>query len=188
MKLTPLEQRLSDYARPVIEDLGFALVLVKVVGEGGSQNVQILAEDPATRNLGVDDAAKISRALSAVFDVEDPIKGAYRLEVSSPGIDRPLVRASDFETWSGHVAKLETARLVNGRKRFKGRILRVEDGKALFRRDDAGKDEEAEFELALADIAEARLVLSDDLIREALRRDKALRKANGIEEGAEPGN
>ena len=178
--------RIADLAEPVCADSGYRLVRVKVTGRDGC-TVQIMAERP-DGTMSVTDCEAVSNAISPILDIEDPVSGAYHLEISSPGIDRPLVRASDFETWSGHVAKLETARLVNGRKRFKGRILRVEDGKALFRRDDAGKDEEAEFELALADIAEARLVLSDDLIREALRRDKALRKANGIEEDAEPGN
>ena len=181
-----LEARIAGILRPEIEALGFRLVRVRLSQMNG-QTLQVMAERP-DGTMSVEDCETVSNAISPILDIEDPVSGAYHLEISSPGIDRPLVRASDFETWSGHVAKLETARLVNGRKRFKGRILRVEDGKALFRRDDAGKDEEAEFELALADIAEARLVLSDDLIREALRRDKALRKANGIEEGAEPGN
>ena len=181
-----LEARIAGILRPEIEALGYRLVRIRLSQMNG-QTLQVMAERP-DGTMSVEDCEAVSRAISPILDIEDPVSGAYHLEISSPGIDRPLVRASDFETWSGHVAKLETARLVNGRKRFKGRILRVEDGKALFRRDDAGKDEEAEFELALADIAEARLVLSDDLIREALRRDKALRKANGIEEDAEPGN
>ena len=181
-----LEARIAGILRPEIEALGYRLVRIRLSQMNG-QTLQVMAERP-DGTMSVEDCEAVSNAISPILDIEDPVSGAYHLEISSPGIDRPLVRASDFETWSGHVAKLETARLVNGRKRFKGRILRVEDGKALFRRDDAGKDEEAEFELALADIAEARLVLSDDLIREALRRDKALRKANGIEEEAEPGN
>ncbi|MCO5134155.1 MAG: ribosome maturation factor RimP [Phyllobacteriaceae bacterium] len=181
-----LEARIAGILRPEIEALGYRLVRIRLSQMNG-QTLQVMAERP-DGTMSVEDCEAVSNAISPILDIEDPVSGAYHLEISSPGIDRPLVRASDFETWSGHVAKLETARLVNGRKRFKGRILRVEDGKALFRRDDAGKDEEAEFELALADIAEARLVLSDDLIREALRRDKALRKANGIEEDAEPGN
>ena len=181
-----LEARIAGILRPEIEALGYRLVRIRLSQMNG-QTLRVMAERP-DGTMSVEDCEAVSNAISPILDIEDPVSGAYHLEISSPGIDRPLVRASDFETWSGHVAKLETARLVNGRKRFKGRILRVEDGKALFRRDDAGKDEEAEFELALADIAEARLVLSDDLIREALRRDKALRKANGIEEDAEPGN
>ena len=146
----------------------------------------MMAERP-DGTMEVDDCASLSRAISAILDVEDPIDGEYALEVSSPGIDRPLVRKSDFETWSGHVAKLETSQLVNdasgrGRKRFKVRIIKVEGDKVLFHRDDAGSEEEKEFTLSLADIADAKLVLSDDLIREALRRDKALRKANGLDE------
>jgi len=160
MKLTPLEQRLSEYARPVIEDLGFALVLIKVVGEGGSQNVQILAEDPATRNLGVDDAAVISRALSAVFDVEDPIKGAYRLEVSSPGIDRPLVRIEDFETYKGFEAKIESCvPAENGQKRFRG-VLQGLNGESVLIDTDQGKAE-----IPFSNLTKAKLVMSDELIQ-----------------------
>lgn len=160
MKLTPLEHRLSEYARPVIEDLGFALVLVKVVGEGGAQNVQILAEDPATRNLGVDDAAKISRALSAVFDVEDPIKGAYRLEVSSPGIDRPLVRIEDFEAYKGFEAKIESAVAAeNGQKRFRG-VLQGVNGENVLIDTDQGAAE-----IPFANLTKAKLVMSDELIK-----------------------
>ena len=181
-----LEARIAGILRPEIEALGFWLVRVRLSQMNG-QTLQVMAERP-DGTMSVEDCETVSNAISPILDIEDPVSGAYHLEISSPGIDRPLVREGDFETWAGHVAKLETARLVHGRKRFKGRILKVEGGQVKFRRDDAGKDEEAEFELALADIADARLVLSDDLIREALRRDKALRKANGIEEDAEPGN
>ena len=181
-----LEARIAGILRPEIEALGYRLVRVRLSQMNG-QTLQVMAERP-DGTMSVTDCEAVSNAISPILDIEDPVSGAYHLEISSPGIDRPLVRKSDFETWAGHVAKLETGRMVNGRKRFKGRILTVADGKVQFRRDDAGKDEEAEFELALDDIAEAKLVLSDDLIREALRRDKALRKANGIEEEAEPGN
>lgn len=181
-----LEARIAGILRPEIEALGYRLVRVRLSQMNG-QTLQVMAERP-DGTMSVTDCESVSNAISPILDIEDPVSGAYHLEISSPGIDRPLVRESDFETWTGHVAKLETGRMVNGRKRFKGRILKVADGKVQFRRDDAGKDEEAEFELALNDISEAKLVLSDDLIREALRRDKALRKANGIEEEAEPGN
>ncbi|WP_075995344.1 ribosome maturation factor RimP [Salaquimonas pukyongi] len=181
-----LEARIAGILRPEIEALGYRLVRVRLSQMNG-QTLQVMAERP-DGTMSVEDCETVSNAISPILDIEDPISAAYHLEVSSPGIDRPLVRESDFETWAGHVAKLETARLVHGRKRFKGRIIKVDGGKVLFRRDDAGKDEDAEFELALTDIAEAKLMLSDDLIRDALRRDKALRKANGIEENAEPGN
>lgn len=181
-----LEARIAGILRPEIEALGYRLVRVRLSQMNG-QTLQVMAERP-DGTMSVEDCETVSNAISPILDIEDPISAAYHLEISSPGIDRPLVRESDFETWAGHVAKLETARMVNGRKRFKGRILKVENGKVQFRRDDAGKGEDSEFELALTDIAEAKLVLSDDLIRDALRRDKALRKANGIEEDAEPGN
>ena len=113
-----------------------------------------------------------------MLDIEDPIASAYNLEVSSPGIDRPLVRLSDFVNWTGHVAKVETRALIDGRKRFKGRILSCDNGKVTLLREDAKPGEEKEFVVPLAEIAEARLVLDDSLIREALKRDKALRHAN----------
>ena len=127
MRYTPLEEKIAKLAAPVIEDLGFSLHMVKITGEGNAQNVQVMAEDLETKNLGVDDAAKISRALSAVFDVEDPINGAYRLEVSSPGIDRALVKESDFENFKGFEAKIETLTPnENGQKRWRGIINGIE--------------------------------------------------------------
>lgn len=177
---TGQEARIAALISPDVTALGFRLVRVRLSQLNGL-TLQIMAERP-DGSMGVNECEELSHAISPILDVEDPINGAYNLEVSSPGIDRPLVRRSDFVNWTGHVAKLETARMVNGRKRFKGRITGVESGSVLFRRDDAGKDEDPEFTLELDNIADAKLVLSDDLIREALRRDKALRKANGIEE------
>ncbi len=160
MKQTPLEKRMSEYAAPVIEDLGFALVCVKTNGEGGSQTVTVMAEDPATGRLGVDDAAKISRALSAVFDVEDPIKGAYRLEVSSPGIDRFLTRLKDFETYEGYEAKLESEiPTEDGQRKFRG-ILGGVDGETIKITTDKG-----EAEIAFGNLTKAKLVLTDELIK-----------------------
>lgn len=160
MKQTPLEMRLSEYAKPVIEDLGFALVLIKVIGENGSQNVQVMAEDSATKRLGVDDAAKISRALSAVFDVEDPIKGAYRLEVSSPGIDRPLVHLDDFKTYEGFEAKIESdTPAENGQKKFRGVLKGLNEENVLIDTD------QGEAEVPFASLTKAKLVMSDELIK-----------------------
>ncbi|MCC6598033.1 MAG: ribosome maturation factor RimP, partial [Alphaproteobacteria bacterium] len=131
MKATPLEQRIARIAAPVIEDLGFSLVQVKIRSEGGVQSVQIMAENPATKRLGIDDCTKISKALSAVLDVEDPINGRYMLEMSSPGIDRPLTRIEDFETYSGFEAKLETdVPAENGQKRYRG-FLRGIEGESI---------------------------------------------------------
>ena len=106
-------------------------------------------------------------------DVEDPINRAYHLEISSPGIDRPLVRAGDFERWAGHEVKIELAVMLDGRKRFRGTLLGVKDGAALVRLADVRKDEQDTFELPLEDIGEAKLVLTDDLITAALKAEKA---------------
>lgn len=160
MKQTPLETRLSEYAGPVVQDLGFSLVCVQVIGTEGSQTVQVMAEDPATKRLGVDDAAKISRALSAVFDVEDPIKGAYRLEVSSPGIDRMLMRIEDFRDYAGFEAKIESdVPAENGQKRFRG-ILKGLNGNNILIDTDQG-----EAEIPFGNLTKAKLVMNDDLIK-----------------------
>jgi ribosome maturation factor RimP len=174
------EARVATIIEPEIEALGFRLVRVRLSQLNGL-TLQIMAERP-DGTMSVEDCETASNAISPLLDVEDPIPSAYHLEISSPGIDRPLVRRSDFEQWAGHVVKVETSRLINGRKRFKGQILGVHGDDVRFRRDDANAEEKPEFELALRDLAEAKLVLSEDLIREALRRDKALRKANQMDE------
>jgi len=162
--------RVATVVEPVLEGMGFRLVRVRISGRDGC-TVQIMAERP-DGSMSVDDCEEVSRALSPVLDVEDPVSGAYRLEISSPGIDRPLVRRGDFQRWVGHLAKLEMAVAVNGRKRFRGTLLGVEgDGLALLR-DDAREDEEPQVALPLADLGEAHLVLTDALIDEALRRAK----------------
>jgi ribosome maturation factor RimP len=182
------EAQVAAIIAPDIHALGFRLVRVRLSQMNGL-TLQIMAERP-DGSMSVSDCEAVSNAISPILDVEDPINAAYHLEVSSPGIDRPLVRRSDFDLWAGHVAKLETSQMVNdasgrGRKRFKGRIIKVDGEGVLFHREDAANDEEREFTLTFNDIADAKLVLSDDLIREALRRDKALRKANGIEDDEE---
>lgn len=170
------EARVASIVEPVLADLGYRLVRVRLSGMNGL-TLQIMAERP-DGTMGIDECEEVSRAISPVLDIEDPINAAYNLEVSSPGIDRPLVRRSDFEIWSGHKVKIETRALVNGRKRFKGRIHAVRDDEVIIARDDAGPDEESEFVVPLGEIADAKLTLDDNLIREALRRDKALRHAN----------
>lgn len=177
---TGVDARIAAIVAPVAEDMGFRLVRARLYDNSG-MTLQIMAERP-DGTMTVSDCESLSRALSPVLDVEDPVVQAYSLEVSSPGIDRPLVRRSDFEIWAGHVTKLETASLVNGRKRFKGKILKVDETSLHLRREDAPKDEEQEYSIPLQAIASARLVLTDDLIREALKRDKALREANPVEE------
>ncbi len=172
-----LDARIAAIAEPVIGDLGFRLVRIKLSGLNG-QTLQIMAERP-DGTMSVEDCEAVSRALSPVLDIEDPIPGAYHLEVSSPGIDRPLVRRSDFAVWSGHVAKVETRTPIEGRKRFKGRIASVGDDTVELVSDTEG-GEPMVFAIPLDLIGDAKLVLSDALIRDALRRDKALRRANDM--------
>ena len=178
-----LEAKIASIIEPEIEDLGFRLVRVKLSAINGS-TLQIMAERP-DGTMNVNDCEAVSRAISPILDIEDPIDRAYHLEISSPGIDRPLVRLSDFETWSGHVAKLETHTMIDGRKRYKGIILSVAGEDITFRRDASAKDEDPEFVIPVTAIKDAKLVLTDDLITEALKRDKSLREANGIEDDEE---
>jgi ribosome maturation factor RimP len=163
--------RVAAIAEPVIEGLGYRLVRVRISGLAGC-TVQIMAERP-DGSMTIEDCEAVSRALSPVFDVEDPIERAYRLEVSSPGIDRPLVRRSDFDRYAGHVVKVEMAVPIEGRRRFRGVLLGAHGDAARIRRDDAASGEAAEILLAFDDMAEARLVLTDALIAESLKRGKA---------------
>jgi ribosome maturation factor RimP len=163
--------RVAAIVEPVIEDLGFNLVRVKVSSTNGC-TVQIMAERP-DGTMSVSDCETVSRAISPVLDLEDPIPQAYHLEISSPGIDRPLVRASDFERWSGYEAKVEMAVPLAGRKRFRGFVRGVEGGAALIELPDVKEGEERLARLPLTDLGEARLVLTDELIRESLRRGTA---------------
>ena len=162
--------RVAAIAGPVLNGLGYRLVRVRVSGTSGC-TVQIMAERP-DGTMAIEDCEAASRALSPVFDVEDPIDREYRLEISSPGIDRPLVRVSDFERHAGHEAKIEMTIGLDGRKRFRGVLTGVEGEAAKLRRKDAAEGEPAEVLLPIADMAEARLVLTDELIRESLRRGK----------------
>ena len=132
--------------------------------------------------MNVSGCEEISRAVSPILDVEDPIDRAYHLEVSSPGIDRPLVRKSDFADWVGHTAKLETQTMINGRKRYKGIILKLDGEVVTFRRENPGEEESPEFAIPVNEIKDAKLILTDQLIKEALKRDKALREANGLDD------
>ncbi len=174
---TGVAARVAAIAGPVLEGLGFRLVRVRISGsQGGGSTLQIMAERP-DGTFTIDDCEATSRSLSPVLDVEDPIAAAYNLEISSPGIDRPLVRAGDFARWAGYEAKIEMAVAQDGRKRFRGFILGAEGTGARIRRTDVKGDEPAEIILPIEEIGEARLVLSDDLIREALRRAKAAGRA-----------
>lgn len=172
-----LEARIAAIVEPVIEQLGFRLVRVRVSAMNGS-TLQIMAERP-DGTMSVEDCEAVSRAVSPVLDVEDPLDRNYHLEVSSPGIDRPLVRRSDFEAWAGYLLKLETSQIVSGRKRFRGKILRVEGDALSFERDQVAYGEERLVEIPLETISEARLILTDDLIAASLKADKDARKARG---------
>jgi ribosome maturation factor RimP len=163
--------RVSAVAAPVLQGMGYRLVRIKISGESGC-TVQIMAERPDGSML-IEDCEAISRALSPVLDVADPIDRAYRLEISSPGIDRPLVRRSDFERYTGHLVKVEMAVAHQGRKRFRGTLEGVEGDCVHLHRDDARAEEVADVVLVMEDIAEARLVLTDELVAESMRRGKA---------------
>ncbi len=162
--------RVSAVAGPVLQGMGYRLVRIKISGEAGC-TVQIMAERP-DGTMQIEDCEAISRALSPVLDVADPIDRAYRLEISSPGIDRPLVRRSDFERYGGHLAKIEMAVAHQGRKRFRGLLAGVEGDAVRLHRDDIRADEDADVLLVMEDISDARLVLTDELIAESMRRGK----------------
>ncbi len=164
-----IDRRLAEIVAPVIQDMGFELVRVRLMG-GKSKTLQIMAERPEG-GIEVDECAAISTAVSATLDVEDPLEDAYTLEVSSPGIDRPLTRLKDFETWAGYDAKLETAEMIDGRRRFKGRLVGTEGNEVLIEIENQG--ENVTIGLDFDWLTEAKLVLTDDLIREMLRQRKA---------------
>ncbi|MEM6745006.1 MAG: ribosome maturation factor RimP [Pseudomonadota bacterium] len=173
----PMDRRLADVIRPTVEGMGYELVRVRFQAGGKSMTVQIMAERASDGGMEVEDCAQLSRALSAALDVEDPIDGAYALEVSSPGIDRPLTRLKDFDRFEGWEARVETEELIDGQKRFKG-IL-------------SGIDEEADEVLIEIDqgvvglkfdwLADAKLILTDDLIAESLKARKAAGLAQDID-------
>ena len=180
--------RVSAVAGPVLEGMGYRLVRIRISGEAGC-TVQIMAERP-DGSMQIEDCEAISRALSPVLDVADPIERAYRLEISSPGIDRPLVRRSDFERYTGHLVKIDMAVAHEGRKRFRGKIAAVEGDCVRLMRDDFKAGDEAEVLLVMEDIGEARLVLTDELIAQSMRRGKAeareKRRTLGLEPPAAP--
>jgi ribosome maturation factor RimP len=168
---TGVAARVAAIVEPAIADLGYRLVRVRVTGQNGC-TVQIMAEKP-DGTMNVEGCEAVSQAVSPALDVDDPVQVAYHLEVSSPGIDRPLVRAGDFVRWAGHLAKIDTEAVVAGRKRFRGILLGVEGANALLARDDAKSEEERNVAIPLALIADARLVLTDELVTESLRRGKS---------------
>ena len=165
-----IDRRLADIVTPVIEDMGFELVRLRFMG-GKTHTLQVMADTPRG-DINVDQLAEISTALSATLDVEDPIEEEYNLEVSSPGVDRPLTRLKDFDMFEGYEAKIETAELIEGRKRFKGVLAGVEGEDVLINIDDQG--EEITVGLNFDWLADAKLMLTEELMREMLRaREKA---------------
>jgi ribosome maturation factor RimP len=161
--------RVAELVEPALSDRGFRLVRVAVSGREG-KTLQIMAER-LDGTLTIEDCEAISKEISPLLDVHDPIAGAYRLEVSSPGIDRPLVRPSDFEAWSGYEAKIEVKEPIDGRKRFRGTLEGFDNGEVRIEVE-LGEAGRAVIGIPMALVAEARLVLTDELIREALRRAK----------------
>jgi ribosome maturation factor RimP len=162
--------RVAALAEPVLASLGYRLVRVRISAFAGC-TVQIMAERP-DGTMTVEDCEAISRALSPVLDVADPIEGSYRLEISSPGIDRPLVRRSDFDRYAGHVAQVEMQAPVDGRRRFRGELIGAQGAFARIRRADGAANENSEILLPIDDMMEAKLVLTDALISQSLRKSK----------------
>lgn len=180
---TGLAARVAMLAEPVLADLGYRLVRVRIVGQGRC-TVQVMAERP-DGTMTIEDCEQVSRALSPVLDVDDPVPGEYLLEVSSPGIDRPLVRPGDFERWAGHEVKIEMVELLGGRRRFRGVLEGFEDGEVrLFFEAEAG-EEPVVIGLPFDGIAEARLVMTDRLIRESLKKSAARPEPDGNEDQPE---
>lgn len=171
---TGVDARIAAIVEPVLAPMGFRLVRVRLSGQNGS-TLQIMAERQ-DGSMTVEDCEELSRALSPVLDVEDPVDEAYHLEISSPGIDRPLVRKSDFVDWQGHLAKIETTILVADRKRFRGRIAEVDNDGITIERDAASYGDAPVVRIPFDTIGEARLILTDDLVRDALKQDKKLRQ------------
>jgi ribosome maturation factor RimP len=166
---TSIDQRLAAILTPVVEGMGFELVRVRLMS-GRHKTLQIMADRPEG-GIGVDECGEISTAVSATLDVEDPIEDAYTLEVSSPGIDRPLTRLKDFEAWEGYEAKIETTELIDGRRRFRGTLQGVEDGEVLIEVEAEGQGR-VTIGLPFDWLADAKLMLTDELIRDVLRARK----------------
>lgn len=181
----PIDQRLAAIVRPTVEGMGFELVRLRLMG-GKRPTLQVMAER-ADGTMEVEDCAGLSRQLSVVLDVEDPIDREYTLEVSSPGIDRPLTRLADFDRWEGYEARLETAEPIEGRKRFKGVLAGTDGDEVLIELD------EGTVGLRFDWLSDAKLVLTDELITESLKRSKRPFRAEDYDEvkeasGEDPGD
>ncbi|WP_296381128.1 ribosome maturation factor RimP [Reyranella sp.] len=167
--MTELLRKIEDIVSPTVVGMGYEVVRVAMSRGGGT--LQIMIEPSDGRPMDVEDCATLSRALSAVLDVEDPLPGAYTLEVSSPGIDRPLTREKDYVRWAGHLARMETTQPIEGRRRFKGTLLGFENGMVRLKLEDG-----TEADVPLSQISRAKLELTDALLDEHRR----------AQEGAEP--
>ena len=167
--MTELLRRIEDIVSPTIVGMGYELVRVAMSKSGGT--LQIMVEPADGRPMDVEDCATLSRALSAVLDVEDPISSAYTLEVSSPGIDRPLTRPKDYERWTGHLAKIEIAQPIDGRRRFKGTLLGLSGDAVKIRLEDG-----QETQVPLAAVTRAKLEMTELLLDEHRR----------VQQGADP--
>ena len=175
---TAIDRRLAEIVTPAIEGLGFELVRIRLMG-GKTNTLQIMVDRPEG-GIEVDDCAKVSTMVSAILDVEDPIEENYVLEVSSPGIDRPLTRLKDFDMWQGYEARLETSEMIDGRRRFKGILQGTEGDEVLIEIENGA--ENVTIGLQFDWLADARLVLTDELIAESLKA----RKAQGFDPGDVP--
>ncbi|MDF1610217.1 ribosome maturation factor RimP [Hoeflea sp. YIM 152468] len=183
---TGVDARIAEIVEPLIQSLDMRLVRVRQLSQNGL-TLQIMAE----RNDGtmsVEDCEAVSRAISPALDVEDPVEKAYHLEISSPGIDRPLVRKSDFLRWEGHLARCDASVLINGRKRFRGYIRDVTETAFSVEREQPVEGEINIAVIPFSALAEAKLVLTDELVRESLRADKAAKAAQALEEPADDEN
>lgn len=168
---TAIDRRLAVIVRPAIEALGYELVRLRLMG-GKTRTLQIMADKP-DGGIQIDELGDITHAVSAALDVEDPLEDAYTLEVSSPGIDRPLTRLKDFNAWEGYEARLETSELIDGRRRFKGTLAGTEGEEVLITLDAEGDAEDLTIGLRFEWLSDAKLVLTDELIAESLRNRKA---------------
>lgn len=172
---TGIDQRIAEIIEPVLTGMGYLLVRVRLSNQNG-MTLQVMAERE-DGTMTVEDCEAVSMAISPVLDVEDPVDKAYHLEVSSPGIDRPMVRKSDFTRWQGHLVKVETSILVENRKRFRGKIVEVDADGFKLKRDQIAYGEEPTVIIPFSALSDAKLILTDDLIRDALRADKAAKAA-----------
>jgi ribosome maturation factor RimP len=179
---TGLDLRIAEIIEPVLAAMDFQLVRVRMLNQNGA-TLQIMAER-LDGTMDVEGCEAVSSAISPVLDVEDPVDKAYHLEVSSPGIDRPMVRKSDFTRWNGHLVKCETSIMIDNRKRFRGRITEADAEGFTIERDQVAYGEAPRVTIPFSALAEAKLILTDDLIRDALRADK-LAKAQAANQNGE---